>query len=128
MGVLSERLRELRGATSQAEMARQLGMKQPQWARYESGASSPSSEMLATICRVHACSSDWLLGLDDRGKCAAQVKTGNNSAVAIGANARATVRGTSAARGESAAPGDAPMCAKCPFKKAAKNFQKIFAK
>lgn len=66
-------------------------------------------------------SADWLLGID-RGKSAAQVKTGNNSAVAIGANARATVRGTSAA------PGDAPMCAKCPFKKAAKNFQKIFAK
>jgi len=52
-------------------MARQLGMKQPQWARYESGASSPSSEMLATICRVHACSADWLLGLKERGTSAA---------------------------------------------------------
>lgn len=77
--------------------------------------------MIARICNIHACSADWLLGID-RGKSAAQVKTGNNSAVAIGANARATVRGTSAAAG------DAPMCAKCPFKKAAKNFQKIFAK
>ena len=65
MSVLSDRLRELRGATSQAEMARQLNMKQPQWARYESGASSPSVELLATICRVHACSADWLLGLQN---------------------------------------------------------------
>ena len=109
-------------------MARQLNMQRPQWIRYETGKSVPGADILATICRVHACSADWLLGLDERGKSAAQVKTGNNSAVAIGANARATVRGTFAARGESAAPGDAPMCAKCPFKKAAKNFQKIFAK
>ena len=108
MSVLSERLRELRGASSQAEMARQLGMKQPQWARYESGASSPSSEMLATICRVHACSADWLLGLD-RGKSAAVTVNGNNNAV--GANARVTIRGTSAA------PGEMPACSKCPYKK-----------
>lgn len=109
-------------------MARAVNVKQQNWARWESGVVSPGADMISTICRVHACSSDWLLGLDERGKSAAQVKTGNNSAVAIGANARATVRGTFAARGESAAPGDAPMCAKCPFKKAAKNFQKIFAK
>ena len=81
--------------------------------------------MIARICNIHACSADWLLGLD-RGKNAAVTVNGNNNAV--GANARVTIRGTSSARGESAAPGDAPMCAKCPFKKAAKNFQKIFAK
>ena len=61
----AERLRELRGSSSQAEMARELGMKQPQWARYESGASLPSIDILATICRTHACSADWLLGLTD---------------------------------------------------------------
>ena len=63
----AERLRELRGSSSQAEMARELGMKQPQWARYESGASLPSIDILATICRAHACSADWLLGLPERG-------------------------------------------------------------
>ena len=127
MSVVSERLRELRGATSQSEMARTLGIVRQQWIKYETGQSAPGADMIARICNIHACSADWLLGID-RGKSAAQVKTGNNSAVAIGANARATVRGTFAARGGSAAPGDAPMCAKCPFKKAAKNFQKIFAK
>ena len=109
-------------------MADAIGIKYSAWARYENGDVLPGAEIITKICRAHACSADWLLGLDERGKSAAQVKTGNNSAVAIGANARATVRGTFAARGESAAPGDAPMCAKCPFKKAAKNFQKIFAK
>lgn len=96
-------------------MARQLNMQRPQWIRYETGKSVPGADILAAICRVHACSADWLLGLD-RGTSAAHVKTGNNSAVAIGANARATVRGTSAA------PGEMPACSKCPYKK---KWQKI---
>lgn len=104
-----------------------LGITQPAWNQWELGVREPKLDMLSKIARLLDVKVDWLLGLD-RGKSAAQVKTGDNSAVAIGANARATVRGTFAARGESAAPGDAPMCAKCPFKKAAKNFQKIFAK
>lgn len=110
MSILSDKLRELRGATSQAEMARQLNMKQPQWARYESGASLPSVEMLATICRVHACSADWLLGLRDSAPLrGTNIKAGANSAVAVGANARATV--------SAAPPGDAPLCSRCPYKK-----------
>ena len=40
-------------------------MMQPQWARYENGASTPSAEVLAKICEKHACSADWLLGLKD---------------------------------------------------------------
>ena len=128
MSTIGDRMKALRGASSLREMADAIGIKYSAWARYEGGDVLPGAEIITKICRVHACSADWLLGLDDRGKSAAQVKTGDNSAVAIGANARATVRGTFAARGGSAAPGDAPMCAKCPFKKAAKNFQKIFAK
>ena len=59
------------------------------------------------------------------------MKTGNNSAVAIGANARATVRGVSAAhpssdrlRGSlrSGDTGEMPACSKCPYKK---KWQKI---
>ena len=128
MSIFATRLRELRGPESQASFAASIGLNRVQYAKYESGQNSPSVEILERIClKMPGVSADWLLGLD-RGKSAAQVKTGDNSAVAIGANARATVRGTFAARGGSAAPGDAPMCAKCPFKKAAKNFQKIFAK
>ncbi len=63
MSEFAERLKQLRGTSSQAEMARQLDMPQPQWARYESGRSTPSIELLAKICRAHAVSADWLLGL-----------------------------------------------------------------
>lgn len=65
MSVLSERLRELRGNSTQSEMARQLGMARPQWIRYENGESVPGADTLEKICRTHACSADWLLGLDN---------------------------------------------------------------
>ena len=65
MSILSDRLRELRGSQSQAEISRQRGMKQPQWARYENGVSAPSIDVLEKICRIHAVSADWLLGLKD---------------------------------------------------------------
>ena len=88
MSVLSERLKQLRGASSQTEMASALGMKYQQWARYEKGDVVPSAEVIANICRVHACSADWLLGLKDSATSAAM-----------------------------AVPGSAPVCSKCPFKK-----------
>lgn len=65
MSVLSERLKELRGTTSQSEMATALNMKYQQWARYEKGVVAPGADILANICRVHAVSADWLLGLSD---------------------------------------------------------------
>ncbi len=72
MSVLSERLKELRGTTSQSEMAAALNMKYQQWARYEKGVVAPGADILAEICRVHAVSADWLLGLrDERGTSAA---------------------------------------------------------
>ena len=73
MSVLSERLKELRGTTSQSEMAAALNMKYQQWARYEKGIVAPGADILAEICRVHAVSADWLLGLnDERGTSAAK--------------------------------------------------------
>ena len=87
MSVLSDRLRELRGTSSQREMADELSMKQPQWARYESGASVPGADIIEKICRIHACSADWLLGLKDN---APSVSAGPGAAVAIGSHARAT--------------------------------------
>ena len=109
MSVLSVRLRELRGATCQEEMARQLNMKQPQWARYESGASSPSVELLATICRVHACSADWLLGL--RGT-APQSST--------------PPLPHSSTPNSQLSPGSLPQCAKCPMNKRLEKLEKAF--
>ena len=65
MSNISDRLKQLRGPTSQAEMARQLEIPRTQWIRYENGQNSPSAEMLAKICRIHAVSADWVLGLKD---------------------------------------------------------------
>lgn len=64
MSNLSDRLKQLRGPTSQAEMARQLEIPRTQWIRYENGQNSPSAEMLERICRTNGVSADWLLGLE----------------------------------------------------------------
>ena len=66
MSILSERLRELRGTSSQSEMATSANMKYQPWARYEKGEVVPGADVLANICRAHSCSADWLLGLNDR--------------------------------------------------------------
>lgn len=69
MSTLSERLRELRGKSSQKEMADAVGIKWNAWARYERGDVSPGAEILTRICKIHACSADWLLGLAEKGSC-----------------------------------------------------------
>lgn len=109
MSTIGDRMKALRGASSLREMADAIGIKYSAWARYEGGDVLPGAEIITKICRVHACSADWLLGLDDRGKSAAVTVNGNNNAV--GANARVTIRGTSSA------PGEMPACSKCPYKK-----------
>lgn len=58
-----ERLKELRGEKSQAEIARLLGVKQQNWARWENGVVFPGAETLHHICSTFHVSSDWLLGL-----------------------------------------------------------------
>lgn len=82
-------------------MARDVGVKQQNWARWESDIVAPGAEMLAKICRVHNCSADWLLGLPQ-----------------------------SAARtaAQTAAPGSLPACAKCPFKEKVKAFEALARK
>ena len=116
MSMFSERLKELRGPSSQAEMARQLNMKQQQYARYEKGITVPGIDVLELICRIHACSSDWLLGLKDHGG-SVSVNAGSGAAVAIGTGARA-----SAAEAKKAAP--AADCRKCPYKSWGEKFRK----
>lgn len=68
MSIISDRLRELRGASSQAVMAKPLAITYQQWAKYERGESAPGAEMLMKICHAHACSADWLLGLSGKGE------------------------------------------------------------
>ena len=62
---IGDRMRELRGSSSLREMADPVGIKFQAWARYEAGGAIPGGEILTKICRAHACSADWLLGLTD---------------------------------------------------------------
>lgn len=91
MGVIGDRLRELRGASSLREMAEPVGIKLQAWKRYEDGGAIPGGEIITKICRVHACSADWLLGID-RGTSAAphveQRGNGNISQIGNGNTAR----------------------------------------
>ena len=119
MSAIGDRMRALRGASSLREMADAIGIKYSAWARYESGDVLPGAEIISKICRVHACSADWLLGLDERGT---SVNAGAGAAVAIGANARAS------ARTSVAPPGDAPICAKCPHLKKLQKLEALISK
>lgn len=125
MSVLSDRLRQLRGESSQVEMAKQLGIQRTQWIKYETGETSPGAEILTRICRVHACSADWLLGLEEtlpRDNVSVQTAAGG---VSIGCGSGNVVRGTIVAGGDA---GHAPACAKCPYKKKLKALEKVFQK
>lgn len=96
-------------------MARQLDMPRPQWIKYETGQSVPGADTLARICRIHACSSDWLLGLKDNHG-SVSVNAGSGAAVAIGTGAKA-----SATAAKKAAP--AADCSACKYRKAVADLQ-----
>ena len=106
-------MRELRGASSQREMAEAIGIKWNAWARYEAGGAIPGGEIITRICRVHACSADWLLGLKESGSDAVKVSNSPAAAIANGRNARASV---------------GPNCEQCPFKLLAMEFKDRAAK
>ena len=106
-------MRELRGASSQREMAEAIGIKWNAWARYEAGGAIPGGEIITRICRVHACSADWLLGLKESGSDAVKVSNSPGAAIANGRNARASV---------------GPNCEQCPFKMLAMEFKDRAAK
>ena len=46
-------------------MAALCDMKQPMYARYESGVTIPSAELIFRLCVAFGCTSDYLLGLSD---------------------------------------------------------------
>ena len=116
MSIFSDRLKELRGPESQASFATAIGVNRVQYAKYESGKNAPSIDVLAAICRIHACSADWLLGLKDHGG-SVSVNAGSGAAVAIGTGAKAS---TGAAK--KAAP--VADCRKCPYKSWGEKFRK----
>ena len=65
MKVFCDRLKELRGATSQKAFASLLKLNQQTYQRYESGVREPDLETLHLIGVSFGVSIDWLLGLSD---------------------------------------------------------------
>ncbi len=61
------RIREIRKerGLSQKEVYTRLGIKQPQYSRYESGENEMGVSMLKEICKVLDVSADYILGLSD---------------------------------------------------------------
>ena len=111
-------MRELRGETSQSEMARELDMARPQWIRYENGTSVPGADILERICRYHDVSADWLLGLKDRGTSSA-VASGSGAIAVAGSGNKVSIKN------KGAEPKD---CAKCPYRKKLEKLEKMIAK
>ena len=101
-------------------MADPVGIKFNAWARYEADGAIPGGDIIIRICRVHACSADWLLGLREPG--GAVTVHGNGNTVANGPHAVA-IGGSPAAQ-----PGAAAICRKCPHLKRSKAFEKLMAK
>lgn len=65
--MIGERLSEIRKdhGHTQADLARQLNVTLSTIRSWEQEKSSPSHEMLVTICRLYKVSSDYLLGLSN---------------------------------------------------------------
>lgn len=65
--MIGERLQEIRrdNGDTQQSLAAKLSVSKPTIQSWELEKSSPSHEMLVTICRLYQVSSDYLLGLSD---------------------------------------------------------------
>lgn len=65
--MIGERLAEMRKdyGDTQAALAERLGVSLPTVRAWEQEKSSPSHEMLVSICRLYHVASDYLLGLSD---------------------------------------------------------------
>jgi len=63
--VTGNRMKELRGETSQHQAAAGVGIKAANWNVYEKGQSLPGAKVITKICQYYGVSADWLLGLSD---------------------------------------------------------------
>ena len=61
MNTLGERIKLLRGDTTQAVFAASLGIPQMTLSNYETGKSEPKFSLINTICTTFSVSADWLL-------------------------------------------------------------------
>lgn len=62
-----KRIRELREDhdKTQNDVAKYLGMKQPQYYRYENGLRDIPSDILIALAKMYNISTDYILGLTD---------------------------------------------------------------
>lgn len=62
-----KRIKELREDhdLTQAQVAEYLGMKQPQYFRYEKGTRDIPSDLLIALSKLYNVSTDYILGLKD---------------------------------------------------------------
>ena len=65
--MIGERLQEIRRdhGDTQKSLAEKLRVSKPTVQAWELGKSSPSHDILVTLCRMYEVSSDYLLGLTD---------------------------------------------------------------
>lgn len=65
MNMFSQRLRELRGNKTQAEVAQEIGLTSSAYSMYEGGRREPNFDTLILIANHYGVSSDYLLGRTD---------------------------------------------------------------
>ena len=91
-------LRILRGNTPQGVFASRLGIKQAVYSHYENKRREPSLDEVCRIARALGTTPNVLLGFEapplNDSATPREIKTGNNSPVAIGSNITQTVNPT----------------------------------
>lgn len=60
--MLSKRLKELRGKSTQEEIAGKIGISRARYSHYENGRSEPDTETLNKLADIFKVSTDFLLG------------------------------------------------------------------
>ena len=60
---IGDKLRSLRGQSSQASIAKAMGVSQPCWQAWETNKRELNATTIHDICKQLNCSADWLLGL-----------------------------------------------------------------
>ena len=117
-GLLAERLialRQTNGMTA-TQCAAELGVSIAAWSQWERAIRDPSLTDLPKICWMFSVSMDELFGLSDKRNHRPPLTVSNNSGVvAIGSNAKATVKTET----------KSVSCLKCPYKKLARAFKKL---
>lgn len=100
------------GLTIEA-IAREFNVSKPTWSTWELGTREPKLDVISAICVRLKCTPNDLLGVASQ----REITTGDNSAVAIGSNAQASV-----------SFGEAPACSRCPYKKRLAKIEKMLGK